>query len=89
MKNVIKLLTETKNKRARTTNDKRSVVQSIVLPHHYHLLMQKEEKPSDRAVAAALGLPPATYIDIVKAVMHKLHYWNLVKMIKRLSILKF
>ena len=63
-------MTETKNKRGRRTNDKRSVVHSIVLGS---LPSPDAEgrNPSDRAVAAALGLSPATYRDIVKAVRHK------------------
>ena len=67
----MKLLTETRNNRGRTTDDRRSVVQSIVLallpsPNYY-----EGRKPSYRAMAPAVGLPQATYRKIVKAVTDK------------------
>ena len=71
IKQVIKLLAETQNSKGRTTDDKRSVVHSIVLACLPSPNLQGKQ-PSDRAVAdASIGLHWSTYRRIVKGVTPK------------------
>ena len=70
IKQVIKLLTETQNTKGRTTDDKRSVVQSIVLACLPSPNIQGKQ-PYDRVVADAISLHWSTYRRLVKAVTEK------------------
>ena len=60
IKLVIHLLSESRHSLGRTTDDKRSVVQSIVMvclpPTNF-----QGKNPSDRSIAAALGLSECAY----------------------------
>ena len=66
MKLVMKLLTQTTHQCARSTNDKRSVIQSVVLATLPPPLYDAK-KPSERAIAAALGLSRNTFARFAKA----------------------
>ena len=71
IKAVIKSLTETKNTKGSTTDDKRSIVQSMVLECLPSPTFEGKKKPSDRSIADSLGLDVCTCRRIVKAVADK------------------
>ena len=86
MKNALTLAQETTKIKGQATNDRRSLVQSVVLssiPTTEQRLNDKERQltiPSSREISKVLGLNARTFQQIKKRLNTSVIYWNNLEM---------